>query len=137
MVFQTLNVSKEGGVLFAKIAAPPMNLLGPALVRDLVSLIQQGEADDTAKVLVFKIVDPDYFIAHVDVIQIKEYRAEAARLTGEASIGLMFRYLSAIRLPRRRRHPASRASGGPRSRGGDHVRRTGLRCGAGRTIRLD
>lgn len=87
MVFQTLNVSKEGGVLFAKIAAPPMNLLGPALVRDLVSLIQQGEADDTAKVLVFKIVDPDHFIAHVDVIQIKEYRAEAARLTGEASIG--------------------------------------------------
>jgi len=49
-------------------------------------------------VLVFKSADPDYFIAHVDVTRINEYRAEAAKLTGEASIGLMFRHLSASRL---------------------------------------
>lgn len=35
-VFETLKVRKEGAVLFADIAAPPINLLGPALVRDLV-----------------------------------------------------------------------------------------------------
>jgi enoyl-CoA hydratase/carnithine racemase len=98
MVFETLKVRTEAGVLFADIAAPPMNLLGPALVRDLVLLIQRAEADDTIKVLVFKSADPDYFIAHVDVTKIKEYRAEAAKLTGEASIGLMFRHLSASRL---------------------------------------
>src|SRR5215831_10249688 len=98
MVFETLKVRSEGGVLFAYFAAPPMNLLGPALVRDLVSLIQRAELDDTLKVLVFKSADPDYFIAHVDVTQIKQYRAEAAKLTGETSIGLMFRYLSASRL---------------------------------------
>jgi enoyl-CoA hydratase/carnithine racemase len=98
MVFETLKVRRGGGVLFADIAAPPMNLLGPSLVRDLVSLIQRAEADDTVRVLVFKSADPDYFIAHVDVTQIKEYRAEAAKLTGEASIGLMFRHLSASRL---------------------------------------
>src|SRR5262245_13704882 len=98
MVFDTLTVRKEGAVLFAEIAAPPMNLLGPELVRDLVSLIQQGEADRSIKVLVFKSADPDYFIAHVDITQIKEYRAEAAKLTGEPSIALMFRHLSASRL---------------------------------------
>jgi len=98
MVFDTLTVRKEGAVLFAEIAAPPMNLLGPKLVRDLVSLIQQGEADRSIKVLVFKSADPDYFIAHVDITQIKEYRAEAAKLTGEPSIALMFRHLSASRL---------------------------------------
>jgi enoyl-CoA hydratase/carnithine racemase len=96
--FETLKVSKDGAVLFAEIAAPPMNLLGPALVRDLVSLIQRAEADDAIKVLVFKSADPDYFIAHVDVTRIGEYRQEAARLTGEASIGLLFRHLSASRL---------------------------------------
>jgi enoyl-CoA hydratase/carnithine racemase len=80
MVFETLKVVKESGVLFVDIAALPMNLLGPALVRDLVSLIQHAEADDTVKVLVFRSADPDYFIAHVDVTQIKEYRAEAAKL---------------------------------------------------------
>jgi enoyl-CoA hydratase/carnithine racemase len=97
-VFKTLIVRKEGPVLFAEIAAPPMNLLGPDLVRDLVSLIQRAEADQTLQVLVFKSTDPDYFISHVDVTRIKEYRAEAAKLTGEASLALLFRHLSASRL---------------------------------------
>jgi hypothetical protein len=89
MIFDTLKVSREGAVLFVDLAAPPMNLLGPELVRDLVSLIQRAEGDNAIKVLVFKSADPDYFIAHVDVTRIKEYRAEAAKLTGEASIGLI------------------------------------------------
>jgi enoyl-CoA hydratase/carnithine racemase len=93
--FETLAVRADGAVLFAEIAAPPMNLLGPELVRDLVSLIQRAEADDTVQVLVFKSADPDYFISHVDVTKVQEYRAEAAKLTGEASIALLFRYLSA------------------------------------------
>ena len=94
----TLDIRQDGAVLFAEIAAPPMNLLGPELVRDLVSLIQRAEADEAVKVLVFKSADPDYFISHVDVTRIKEYRAEAAKLTGEASIALLFRHLSASRL---------------------------------------
>ena len=48
MVFETLKVSKEGAVLFVEIASPPMNLLGPELVRDLVSLIERAEADQAA-----------------------------------------------------------------------------------------
>src|SRR6201989_1175992 len=98
MSLGTLNVARAGAVMFTEIAAPPMNLLGPELVRDLVSLIQQSEADDSLRVLVFKSADPDYFISHVDVTRIKEYRAEAAKLTGEASIALLFRHLSASRL---------------------------------------
>jgi hypothetical protein len=38
--FETLATRHDGAVLFAEIAAPPMNLLGSKLVRDLVSLIQ-------------------------------------------------------------------------------------------------
>src|ERR1700751_2215091 len=98
LTFETLNVQREGAVLFAEIAAPPMNLLGPELVRDLVSLIQQAEADDSIRVLVFKSADPDYFISPVDVTRIKENREAAARLTGDASIGQLYRYLSASRL---------------------------------------
>jgi len=98
MDFETLKLRREGAVLLAEIAAPPMNLLGPPLVRDLVSLIQQAEADDTTRVLVFKSADPDYFISHVDVTRIGEYREATAKLTGEASLGLLFRYLRASRL---------------------------------------
>jgi enoyl-CoA hydratase/carnithine racemase len=98
MDFETLVVRKEGAVVFAEIAAPPMNLLGPDLVRNLVSLITQVEADAAVKVLVFQSADPDYFISHVDVTRIAEYREEAAKLTGEASIALLFRHLSASRI---------------------------------------
>jgi hypothetical protein len=101
VAFETLTVRQEGAVLFADIAAPPMNLLGPEMVRDLVSLIQRAEADDAVRVLVFKSADPDYFISHVDVTRIGEYRQEA-KLTGEASIGLLFRHLSASRLVTKR-----------------------------------
>ena len=98
MVYETLAVRREGSVLFAEIAAPPMNLLGPELVRDLVSLIQEAEGDQGAQVLVFTSADPDYFISHVDLTRVDEYRAEAAKLTGEASIALLFHHLSASRL---------------------------------------
>jgi enoyl-CoA hydratase/carnithine racemase len=98
MAFEMLNVRVEGGVLFAEIAAPPMNLLGPELVRDLVSLIQRAEADNAIQVLVFKSADPDYFISHVDVTKIQEYRQEATKLAGEPSIALLFRRLSTSRL---------------------------------------
>jgi enoyl-CoA hydratase/carnithine racemase len=98
MTFETLRVLREGAVLFVEIASPPMNLLGPELVRDLVSLIAMAEADDTFKVLVFKSADPDFFIPHVDITRIPQYRQEAAKLTGEASIALLFRHLSASHL---------------------------------------
>jgi enoyl-CoA hydratase/carnithine racemase len=70
--FETLTIRREGGVVFAEIAAPPMNLLGPELVRDLVSLIQGAEGDDAVRVLVFTSADPDYFISHVDLTRISE-----------------------------------------------------------------
>ena len=98
MTLDTVQTTREGAVLFATIAAPPMNLLGPELVRDLVSLIQQAEADDAIRVLVFKSADKDYFISHVDVTRIAEYREQAAKLAGEPSLGLLFRRLSTSRL---------------------------------------
>lgn len=98
MKFETLTLRTEGPVVFVDIAAPPMNLLGPELVRDLVSLIQAVDAEPTTQVLVFRSADPDYFIAHVDVTQVAKYRDHAMRLTGEPSLGMLFRHLSASRL---------------------------------------
>src|SRR5882724_10629590 len=98
MNFETLTMRQEGAVLFAAINAPPMNLQGPELVRDLISLIKRAEADDAVQVIVFKSADPDYFISHVDVTRIKENREAAAKLDGDASIGLVLCHLSASRL---------------------------------------
>ena len=92
--YETLRLEQTGTVLFATIDAPPMNMLGPELVRDLVSLIETLDKGEPYKVVVFKSADPDYFISHVDVTKIAAYREEAAKLTGEASIALLFRRLS-------------------------------------------
>ena len=97
MVFETLTASRDGSVLYVEIAAPPINLLGAELMRDLVSLVQQSEADDKIRVVVFKSADPDYFIAHVDVKRIKELREETERL-GVGSVALFFHRLSVSRL---------------------------------------
>jgi enoyl-CoA hydratase/carnithine racemase len=96
--YETIAVGDEGAVLVAAIRNPPMNLLGPELVRDLVSLIERAEADQDVQVLVFKSEDPDFFISHVDLTRVQEYRTEAARLVGEPSIALLFHHLSASRL---------------------------------------
>ena len=100
--------SSTGRFSSPRSSAPPMNLLGPELVRDLVSLIQRAEADDAYKVLVFKSGDPDYFISHVDLTRVPEYRQEAAKLTGVPSIAL------AVPPPEReppRHHRPDRGSG--------------------------
>jgi enoyl-CoA hydratase/carnithine racemase len=95
---ETPVLRQDGPVLVAAIDAPPMNLLGPELVWDLVTLMQRAEADDDVRVLVFTSADPDYFISHVDVTRIGQYRQEAEKLAGEPSLGLLFRRLSTSRL---------------------------------------
>jgi enoyl-CoA hydratase/carnithine racemase len=85
----TITTRTEGAVLVAEPVAPPMNLLGPELARNLVSRIRLVEGDNSVNVLIFKSADPDYFISHVDVTRVAEYEAEAATLTGEASTGDM------------------------------------------------
>src|SRR5262249_10932 len=96
--FDTITVIVDGAVLFAEILAPPINLLGPELVPHLGSVVQRAEADDAYKVLVFTSGDPDYFISHVDLTKVPQYREEAAKLTGVPSIALLYRYISASRL---------------------------------------
>jgi hypothetical protein len=66
MNFGTIKVRQEEADLFAEFSAPPMNLLGPELARDLVSLIQQAEADHTFKILVFKSADRDWRVGWSD-----------------------------------------------------------------------
>jgi enoyl-CoA hydratase/carnithine racemase len=92
--YQTINTRAEGSVLFATINSPPMNLIGTELVADLVSLIELLDKAERYRVVVFSSADPDYFIPHVDVMKVAEYRQAAAKLTGEPSLALLFRRLS-------------------------------------------
>ena len=78
-VYRTLRVAPgDEGVLSVVIDGPPMNLIGPELVRDLVTLFADVESGQDTRVVVLESADPDYFVPHVDLTKVAEYTAEAA-----------------------------------------------------------
>ncbi len=48
---------------------PPLNIVGPAEVRELVAILDQIEADPAVKVVVFDSAVPGYFMAHYDLLK--------------------------------------------------------------------
>ncbi|MER8873136.1 enoyl-CoA hydratase/isomerase family protein [Mesorhizobium sp. M0814] len=48
---------------------PPLNIIGPAEVRELVNILDQVEADPSVKVVVIDSAVPGYFIAHYDLLK--------------------------------------------------------------------
>jgi len=47
---------------------PPINLIDPGTIGELQDLISSMETDADAKVVVFRSADPDFFLAHWDVL---------------------------------------------------------------------
>ena len=97
--YRTLRVAVgEDGVLSVVIDAPPMNLIGPELVRDLVTLLGDLDADANIRVMVLESADPEYFVPHVDLTKVAEYTAEAAKAggPGDASLGMLWHKLSEL-----------------------------------------
>jgi enoyl-CoA hydratase/carnithine racemase len=97
--YRTLRVAPAGpGVLSVVIDAPPMNLIGPELVRDLVELFGVLESGRDIQVVVLESADPEYFVPHVDLTKVAEYTAEAARAggPGDASLGMLWHKLSEL-----------------------------------------
>jgi enoyl-CoA hydratase/carnithine racemase len=84
--FSTLTIQEAGGVLFIQMSSPPMNLIGPALVADFVKIIQMLDEGTTRRVAVFSSTDSDFFLNHVDIYSVQQYREAAAALTGEPSL---------------------------------------------------
>jgi enoyl-CoA hydratase/carnithine racemase len=95
-VYRTLRVALgDEGVLSVVIDAPPMNLIGPELVRDLVGLLGTLESGEGARVVVLESADPEYFIPHVDLTKVAEYTAKAGG-PGDASLGMLWHKLSEL-----------------------------------------
>src|ERR1700746_3492836 len=97
--YRTLRVApSDEGVLSVVIDAPPMNLIGPELVRDLVSLLGELESGQETRVVVLESADPEYFVPHVDLTKVAEYTAEAAKAGGPggAALGMLWHKLSEL-----------------------------------------
>ncbi len=98
-VYRTLRVApSDEGVLGVVIDAPPMNLIGPELVHDLVSLIGELDSGQDVRVVVLESADREYFVPHVDLTKVAEYTAEAAKAGGpdDASLGMLWHKFSEL-----------------------------------------
>ena len=51
---------------------PPLNLMDPEIFHELRDLINQFEAANELKVVVFDSANPDFYIAHVDILRAAE-----------------------------------------------------------------
>ena len=95
--YRTLRVRPtDPGVLSVAIDAPPMNLIGPELVRDLVTLVTELTSSEDVRVVVLESADHEYFVPPVDLTKVAEYTAEAAKAggPGDASLGMLLHKFS-------------------------------------------
>jgi len=71
--FELMNIEQSGGVLFATIDAPPINVMTVPLFRELFTLATTSAADDDVRVVVLQSANPEFFIAHFDVSAILNF----------------------------------------------------------------
>ena len=67
---QPIRIARESGIAWITLDVQPMNLLGGELLGALIGLVDELEQDSTTRVAVLRSADPDFFIAHGDVVAI-------------------------------------------------------------------
>lgn len=78
-----LHVTAQSRIVTAVIDAPPINLMTLDLFRELIALSEEVASDKDALVLVLKSADPDFFIAHFDVLALLSFPIESPPVRGE------------------------------------------------------
>src|SRR4051794_31501962 len=62
--FATLSVAEAAGVVIVTLDHPPLNLLDAPMLGDLARLVGELEGSETARVVVVRSADPEFFVAH-------------------------------------------------------------------------
>jgi enoyl-CoA hydratase/carnithine racemase len=63
---------------------PPLNLFDPELVAELAAALNDWQSDETVKVVVFESGNPDFFMAHVDLVRSDQFDRTPQPATGLA-----------------------------------------------------
>ncbi|AYG03916.1 enoyl-CoA hydratase/isomerase family protein [Gryllotalpicola protaetiae] len=65
---EQLRVVRDSAALWrVTFDAPPINLIGPQMVREMRALLEDLEKDRYVAVVVFETANPDFFLAHWDI----------------------------------------------------------------------
>jgi len=110
--YERFSLSLDGGVGFVTIENPPINLMDVTMMREMGRLARDTAADPSIRVLVFRSANPEFFIAHADVVSMVELDSSPAERSAE--LNPLHRIMEAWR-----RHPkATIAQIEGRARGG-------------------
>lgn len=74
--YNKISVRLDGGVAWATIANPPVNLLDRFVYADLRRFGAEVGADEEVRVVVLQSADPEFFLAHFDVETILRFPTE-------------------------------------------------------------
>jgi enoyl-CoA hydratase/carnithine racemase len=96
LTLETLDVRIDNRVLYATLNTPPLNLIGPEMVSELITLVLYLESHDDVSVVVFGSASPEFFSAHVDMYRASELGSELARLEPGAPLGALYRRISTL-----------------------------------------
>jgi enoyl-CoA hydratase/carnithine racemase len=70
--YKALRIAVDGGVCWATIDHPPINLLDATLIVDLERFTREVADDDDVVVVVVDSADDEFFVAHADVALIQQ-----------------------------------------------------------------
>lgn len=80
---EPIHLRREAGIAWITFDAPPMNLLGGTLIGALIGLVDELERDATTRVAVLRSADPDFWVAHGDVVSITAVPVAPVALASE------------------------------------------------------
>lgn len=83
--YDCFSIRVADGIAWVTIDHPPINLFDKALMRDFHYLGKQLAADEAVRVAVFDSANPDYFIAHADLLLLQDNAAETPADTSKPS----------------------------------------------------
>ncbi len=75
-MYETLDITREGGVATVSINNPPMNVINLAMGEDLIAACEELRADADVRVVVFRSAAPGVFIAGADLSLLGELDGE-------------------------------------------------------------
>ena len=75
--YALVRVTVDGGVAFATIDNPPINLFSIPLFVEMMRFAEEVERDAAVRVVVLQSANPDFFIAHFDVEAILGFPIDA------------------------------------------------------------
>jgi len=73
MAYQHISVKVDGGVAFATLSNPPINLITLPFAAELAQLAREVAQDDAVRALVLRSDDADFWLAHFDVAAIVDF----------------------------------------------------------------